>query len=199
MKQVSISSMVLDDHITCSYSSIEAIKGLKPHCINQNVPYWSVSNKELNFLVVELENLIEELIPKRSLTEKLVVLTQYKNDYYKLDLKNDFDWHVGMLIALYDMVVKTDKHDSHLYIFNKEMLIANNAESIIAYLRVHPWLNEQELYKGMKNLLKDSKSYKDITKQTIQKSLAQLISYGLVYFSKPRGEYSVTAVGYMCW
>ncbi len=117
MRQVCISSAVLNNHITWDYSPVKKIQGLKLDFIEQGMPFWSISENELSLLTIELEGLIDEFILKRDQTKSSGSLIEYKNIHYKLNLKNDLDWFIGFLINLYNMTVKTSEHNSHLYIF----------------------------------------------------------------------------------
>jgi hypothetical protein len=199
MKQVCISSTVLNSHITWDCSSIKHIKGLKLHYLDQGMAFWFISYNELDVLILELENLIDRLISKCIVTKESDLSTEYKNKNYKLDLRNDFEWYTRFLIELYNMTFKTRKHNNYLCVFNKSKLRIYDGESIISYLRTHPWLNEEELYNGINSLWRQLRLDKEIGKETMQKGIANLIHHGLIYYNRKKDEFSVTAIGYMYW
>jgi len=199
MKQVSISSTVLNRHLTLNCGDLGEVKRLNIQFVEQNMPFWSIGGKNLGLLCTELDNIISNLITKLELTEKHNIEVIYRGIIYKLDFRNSYHFGISALVDIYDMAVITNRHASNLYIFNKDLLKVYHGESIVAYLRAHNYLTKNQLCDGINQLWKDLKSGKIIEKDTLQEGLEHLITHGLVYLDKRSEEYSITATGYMFW
>ena len=214
MADICISSDITNDHLLVELSDLLEITGLNLHSIREGPFYLSLNNTRLFDVLKEVTANIETILASRVPFvnkpiqiinsdgktiefRKTTTNVSYRGNIIEIDFKERTDFHLCMLISLYDLLEKSIRFNGALFIFDRSRVEEYDGSRIISLLRVRFALTEEALINELKKVVQ-YENFIEI-EPNLKKNLAALEKLGLLHFDNNLKEYTLTGRGYICW